>query len=68
MTTIQKKGEPVRMAVKWISEKLQEKGDEPISILICQAAGRYNLSPKEEEFLMSFYQNKDCLDGQEDDA
>lgn len=63
MSTIQKKGETVRKAVKWISEELQEKESRAISILICEAAGRYNLSPKEEEFLVSFYKNEGCLDG-----
>ena len=65
MTTIQRKGESVRKAVKWISEELREKGNGAISILICQAAGRYNLSPKEEEFLISFYKDKECHDTQE---
>jgi hypothetical protein len=60
MTTIQRKGEPVRQAVKWISEQLQEKESRNISELICEASERYNLSPKEEDFLASFYKSEGC--------
>ena len=55
MATIQPKGEKMRQAVKWISESLQENENRPIAVLIQEAGARYNLSPKEEEFLISFY-------------
>jgi len=55
MTTIQPKGEKLRQAVKWISENRQEDESRAISILIQEAAHQFNLSPKDEEFLMSFY-------------
>jgi hypothetical protein len=59
MTTIQPKGERLRQAVKWISSELQ--GDEKKSIpkLIQEAAVRFNLSPVEEESLVSFYREKE---------
>lgn len=53
MTTIQPKGEKVKQAIKWISEK--RYGDKGISTLIQEASTRLNLSPKEEEFLCIFY-------------
>jgi hypothetical protein len=56
MATIQPKGEKVRQAVKWISEKCKEDEGRSITKLIPEAAGRFNLSPKEEEFLVSFYE------------
>jgi hypothetical protein len=56
MATIQPKGEKVRQAVKWISEKRKEDEGRSITKLIREAAGRFNLSPKEEEFLVSFYE------------
>ena len=56
MTTIQPKGEQMRQTVRWISEKLKEDENRPISVLIQEASLQFNLSPKEEEFLRSFYQ------------
>jgi len=56
MATIQPKGEKVRQAVKWIAEARLEDEDKPISTLIEKASGRFNLSPRDEEFLRSFYE------------
>ncbi len=55
MATIQPKGEQLRQAIKWISAERQENEDQAIPQLIEQAALRFNLSPKDEEFLRSFY-------------
>ncbi|MBW1800883.1 MAG: hypothetical protein JRJ85_09140 [Deltaproteobacteria bacterium] len=55
MATIQPKGEKMRQAVKWISEMLRENENRPVAVLIQEAGARFNLSPKEEEFLNSFY-------------
>ena len=57
MTTIQPKGEKVRQAVKWISEKMQYEKGSSIVQLIPEAAARFNLSPKDEEFLITFYES-----------
>ncbi len=57
MATIQPKGEKVRQAVKWISEGRLEDEGRSIALLIQEAAGRFNLSPKDEEFLRSFYKS-----------
>lgn len=56
MTTIQPKGEKVRQAVKWISEKRKEDDQASLSRLIEQGSTRFNLSPKDEAFLRSFYE------------
>lgn len=56
MATIQPKGEKVRQAVRWISENLQEDEKRPIYRLIQDASLRFTLSPKEENFLRSFYE------------
>ena len=56
MATIQPKGERVRQAVKWISENLQEDEKRQIYRLIQDASLRFTLSPKEEDFLRSFYE------------
>jgi hypothetical protein len=55
MATIQPKGEKLRQAVKWISENRQEDETRSLCILIQEAAQQFNLSPKDEDFLMSFY-------------
>ena len=55
MAIIQPKGEKMRQTVKWISEKLKEDENRSVSALIQEAALRFNLSPKEDEFLQSFY-------------
>ena len=55
MATIQPKGEKLRQAVRWISEEKQEGRETGIQKLIREAALRFNLSPREEEYLISFY-------------
>ncbi len=59
MATIQPKGEKIRQAVKWISSERLEDENRSIPMLIQDAALRFNLSPKEEEFLISFYKEEE---------
>ena len=56
MATIIPKGENLRQVVKWISEKRREDDNRPIYRLIEQASLQFNLSPKQEVFLRSFYE------------
>ena len=58
MATIQPKGEKVRQAVKWIAAERLEDETKAFSMLIQEAGSRCNLSPKEEEFLRDFYQER----------
>ena len=58
MGTIQPKGEQLRQAIKWISAERQDNEDRSIPQLIEHAALRFNLSPKDEEFLRSFYREE----------
>ena len=62
MTTIMPEGEAIRRAVKWISGELQEDPNKSIQILVNDAVLRFDLSPKEAEFLTEFYR-KDKIDG-----
>ncbi len=55
MVTIQPEGKNVRQAIKWISENLKEDETQTPIRLIEEAGARFNLSPKDEEFLRSFY-------------
>jgi hypothetical protein len=61
MSTIEPKGERVRQAVKWISEMRKEEEGRSLRTLIGDASQRYNLSPKEEAFLQSFYEEETGL-------
>jgi hypothetical protein len=55
MSTIQPKGEKVRKAVRWIAEMKQEDETRTFVALIRKASLEFNLSPREEAFLMEFY-------------
>lgn len=52
-------GENIRKAVKWIGEIRAEEKDKKISGLIDEASIRFNLSPKEQGFLLSFYKENE---------
>ena len=54
MSTIQPQGEEIRKAVKWISEERQAGTALDDNRLVEQAAVKFNLSPKEVEFLAKF--------------
>jgi len=52
-------GEELRRAVKWISAHIQEDPEQTLNKLVQEAIFRFNLSPKDAEFLMRFYR-KEC--------
>jgi len=56
--SIQPEGEQLRKAVKWISEELQIRKDAELSKLIEEACVEFDISPKDEEFLMRFFIEK----------
>jgi hypothetical protein len=56
VATIQPKGEKLRKAVTFISSERLEDNGLSLSKLIQEAALRFNLSPNEEEYLKSFYE------------
>lgn len=55
MTTVMPEGENIRKAVKWISGELQENPNKSLQKLVNDAVLRFDLSPKDAEFLTSFY-------------
>ena len=55
MTTVMPEGAAVRKAVQWISKMREENADRPLAHLIEQACMRYNLSPKDGDFLHRFF-------------
>jgi hypothetical protein len=57
--TIQPEGEAVRKATKWISgERLANPGAD-LNRLIEKACSRFDLAPKDAEFLIRFYAEKE---------
>jgi hypothetical protein len=55
MINILPEGEAIRSAVKWISGELQENPNKSYQKLLNDAVLRFDLSPKETEFLTEFY-------------
>lgn len=54
-------GEELRRAVKWVSGNLQENPAQPVQPLVREATFKFDLSPKDADFLIGFYsQNKDA--------
>ncbi len=63
MSQVIPEGEAVRKAVKWISCECKEDENYNINKLIINASMKFNLSPKDEEFLRAFYfssKGKEC--------
>ena len=48
-------GEDLRRAIKWILTNLQEQPDEPVFSMIEEAVFKFDLSPKDGEFLINFF-------------
>ena len=55
MTAVMPEGEAIRKAVKWISAELEEDPGKSSQKLVNEAVLRFDLSPKETDFLMEFY-------------
>ncbi len=55
--SITPEGQNVRQAIKWISDKRQYEPEHcgPILSMIEKAAKRFDLSPKDTEFLIRFF-------------
>ncbi len=48
-------GEEIRRAVKWVSGNLQEDPGRPVGPLVQEAIFRFDLSPRDAEFLIGFF-------------
>ena len=59
MTTVQPEGEDLRKAVKWISDERQYGAEKSLLKLIEEAGLKFNLSPRDEEYLINFFQKGD---------
>lgn len=52
-------GEQLRRAVKWISDERLDNPGVNLSILIGKSCLKFDLAPKDEEFLMHFFTDND---------
>ena len=52
--SIQPEGEDLRRAIKWISEMRQEEPDKLLTRLVEEAGAKFDLPPKDQEFLYRF--------------
>jgi len=55
MSNLLPEGEELHRAIKWISDNLQDDAGQPLQPLVQQAIFKFNLSPKDAEFLIDFY-------------
>jgi len=51
-------GEDLRRAVKWISGNLQDNPDQRVQPLVQEATFKFDLSPRDADFLIGFYSRK----------
>jgi len=59
MSTLQPKGEQLKNAIKWISEKRKKTPDINLTKLVDEACFQFDLSPKDSQFLLRFVKNDD---------
>lgn len=55
MSDLLPEGEELRRAVKWVSANLQEFPDQPVQPFVQQAIFKFDLSPKDADFLIHFF-------------
>jgi hypothetical protein len=58
MSNILPEGEDLRRAIKWISAHLQENPGQSVNPLVHEATFKFDLSPRDADFLLMFYRKK----------
>ena len=58
MATIMPESEHVQKAIKWVSTNLEENDSLSLKKLIQEAILKFDLSPKDSDFLMNFFANR----------
>ena len=58
MHDILPEGEDLRRAIKWVSGNLQEVPGKAIEQLVQETIFKFDLSPKDAEFLMHFFRQR----------
>lgn len=55
MSNLLPDGEELKRAIKWVSGNLQDDSAQPLSPLVQQAIFKFDLSPRDAEYLLNFY-------------
>ncbi|MDA8088242.1 MAG: hypothetical protein M0Z75_16285 [Nitrospiraceae bacterium] len=55
---IQPEGEQIRKAIRWVSAMREENPKATLFALLQEAAMKFDLSPKDQEFLTHFFTEK----------
>jgi hypothetical protein len=58
MATVMPESEHVQKAIRWISTNLEDNDNQPLQPLIEKAVFKFDLSPKDTEFLMNFFRER----------
>ncbi|PKN76700.1 MAG: hypothetical protein CVU52_03630 [Deltaproteobacteria bacterium HGW-Deltaproteobacteria-10] len=57
MSTVIPEGKNVQQAIKWISANLEENENQSVKQLVEKAVFKFDLSPKDTEFLLGFFRD-----------
>ncbi len=60
MTNVLPEGEQLRKAIKWISDERTDNPGQSLSKLIGDASLKFDLPPKDAEFIMRFFTEKNA--------
>lgn len=60
MTTIMPESENVQKAIKWVSANLEEN-NQPLQKLVEKAVFKFDLSPKDTDFLTKFFRESNSV-------
>jgi len=55
---LEKKGDNITRAINFIDSGLKEKSKPSVHRLISESGARFNLSPKDEEYLIRFFKQR----------
>ena len=58
MATVMPESEHVQKAIRWLSANLEENDKQLLQPLIEKAVFKFDLSPKDTEFLMNFFRER----------
>jgi hypothetical protein len=54
MTIVQPQGDALKKAIQWISQERKKNPDINLAMLVDQTAFKFDLSPRDSEFLLRF--------------
>jgi hypothetical protein len=58
MSDLLPEGEDLRRAIHWISGSLQDRPGQPVHRLVQEATFKFDLSPKDADFLVGFFKER----------